>query len=117
MGMFTDRHVAALAAGPELVRVWGDRVVRGSGKGAESHPLGGVSARVERGADLEKRVTATRLVTMGVFALAAKKRTGGEAYLTIEGPDFFWTITVDPKTQPDAREFAAKVNDLARSLV
>lgn len=103
-----------MAAAPVLighgVTVYRDRIERGG----ESHPLDGVTARVETGSDLEKRVTVTRLVAIGVFALLAKKKSGGEVYLTIEGPNFFWTIEVDRKKQPDARTFAAKVNDQAR---
>lgn len=86
-------------------------------RGKEEHPLAGVTARVESGSDLEKRVTVTRLVAVGVFALLAKKKSGGEAYLTIEGPDFFWTVEVDRKKRGDAQAFAAKVNDQARKAV
>lgn len=88
-----------------------DRISRGK----DEHPLDGVTARVENGSDLEKRVTVTRLVAFGVFAFAAKKRSGGECYLTVEGPDFFWTVEVDRKGQPKARAFAAQVNDTVRS--
>jgi hypothetical protein len=79
-------------------------------------PLDGVAARVEAGADMESRVTATRLVALGVFAFAAKKKSGGEAYLTIEGPEFFWTETVDRKKRAAAQRFAALVNNQVRSL-
>lgn len=85
-------------------------------KGGDTHPLDGVTARVEVGSDLEKRVTATRLVALGVFAFAAKKKTGGEVFLTVEGPGFFWTIEVDRKKRGDAQAFAAKVNDQARKM-
>lgn len=89
-----------------------DRISRGK----DEHPLEGVTARVENGSDLEKRVTVTRLVAFGVFAFAAKKRTGGESYLTVEGPDFFWTVEVDRNSQGKARAFAGQVNDTARKL-
>lgn len=92
------------------VVVYRDRIT----KGAESHPLHGVTARVEAGSDLEKRVTATRLIAIGVFAFAAKKKTGGEVYLTIEGPEFFWHETVDRKKRDDAVKFAAAVNAWAK---
>lgn len=85
-------------------------------KGGETQPLAGVTARVEAGSDLKKRVTATRLVALGVFAFAAKKKTGGEVFLTIEGPEFFWTVEVDRKKRGDAQAFAAKVNDQARKV-
>ena len=82
----------------------------------EEHPLSGVTARVERGSDLEARVTATRLVALGIFAFAAKKKSGGESYLTLEGPDFFWTTEVDRRKTDGAYAFAAKVNDRVRKL-
>lgn len=90
--------------------------IKESGIGNERQPLSGVSARVESGSDLEKRVTATRLVAMGVFAFAAKKKSGGESYLTIEGPEFFWTFEVDRNDRAKAQAFAAKVNDAARKV-
>lgn len=89
-----------------------DRVVRDR----EEQPLAGVTSRVEAGSEIEKRVTATRLVAIGLFAFLAKKRSGGEVYLTVEGPEFFWTAEVDRKKRGDAVTFAAKVNDAARSL-
>jgi hypothetical protein len=85
-------------------------------RGAERFPLEGVSSRVEAGSDLETRVTATRLIALGIFAFAAKKKRGGEVFLTVEGPEFFWTIEVDRKDQSKAREFAAKVTNQARSV-
>lgn len=105
-----------LEAGPlgyfERATLYRDRIERGT----ETHPLDGVTARVESGSDLEKRVTATRLVALGVFAFAAKKKSGGEAFLTVEGPGFFWTIEVDRKKRAQAQAFAAKVNDQARKV-
>lgn len=99
-------------AGYDQVQLHRDRVQRGK----EERSLAGVTARVEAGSDLEKRVTATRLVTLGVFAFAAKKKSGGEAFLTVEGPGFFWTIEVDRKKRAQAQAFAAKVNGQARKM-
>lgn len=82
----------------------------------ETHRLDGVSARVEDGSELESRVTMTRMAALGLFAFAVKKKRGGEKYLTIEGPDFFWTLEVDRDEQGDARKFAAKINNAARAL-
>lgn len=95
----------------EQIALYKDRIEH---KG-ESHGLDGVTARVESGSDLEKRVTVTRLVAVGVLALLAKKKSGGEAYLTVEGPEFFWTIEVDRKKRSQAQAFAAKVNSAVRS--
>jgi len=83
-------------------------------KNKEVHALGGVVARVEAGSEIRSRITATRIVALGIFAVAAKKKTGGESYLTIEGPEFFWSLDVDRKTRDAAVKFAAKVNDQAK---
>lgn len=76
-------------------------------------PVRGATARVELGADIGKRVTATRLVTMGVFAFAAKKRAG-HVFLTIEGDGYQIAVEVPAKHEAEARTFAAKVNAAAR---
>lgn len=80
-------------------------------KGDESHTVAGAKARVESGSDLESRVTLTRLVAVGIFAFGMKKKSGGESFLTVEGPDFFWAVEVGPKEKSDAIRFAAAVND------
>ncbi|WP_051480366.1 hypothetical protein [Cellulomonas sp. KRMCY2] len=95
----------------DQIVLYRDRVQHGK----DEFPLTGVSARVEAGSEIQQRVTATRLLAIGIFALAAKKKSGGESYLTVEGPDFFWTLEVDRKEQAKAREFAAKVNNQVRS--
>ena len=68
---------------------------------------------MESGSELEKRVTATRLVAMGVFAFGAKKKRGGESWLTVEGPGVFWSVEVDRGDEGKARAFAVKVNEAA----
>lgn len=65
------------------------------------------SVSVEDGADLEARITATRLVLVGVFALAWRKRTGGEKYLTVEADDRFVAVTVSRRDITKAQRFAA----------
>ena len=82
----------------------------------ESHSLEGVTARVEDGSELEPGVTMTRMAALGLFAFAVKKKRGGEQYLTVEGPDFFWTVEVEREEQGDARKAAAKINNAARQL-
>ncbi len=77
--------------------------------------LDGVSARVESGADLQSRFTVTRLALLGPFALALKKKKGGEKYLTIEGPDFVWALEVDRKKANEAMKFASRVNGAAKA--
>jgi hypothetical protein len=56
----------------------------------------------------------TRLIAVGLFALAFKKRRGGEKYLTIEGPDFAWMSLIDRKHVQEGMRFMNNVNDAAR---
>lgn len=82
-------------------------------RGSEIKSLDNVVARVESGSELQSRVTVTRLVALGVFAFAAKKKKGGEKYLTIEGPDFVWTAEVkrDKKDINKAMNFITQINN------
>lgn len=100
----------------DMITLYKDAITRREGLSKEEYPLNGVVARVEQGSDLEKRVTATRLIATGVLALGWKKKSGGEVWLTIEGRDFFWTVEIDRKKADKARKFAARVNDTARKL-
>lgn len=91
------------------IRLIGNRILCRT----EIRPVRGVRADVEQGSALESRVTLTRLLAIGVFAFAFKKKRGGEMYLTVEGPDFAWMAKVDRKRIPDAMKFATKVNNAA----
>ena len=82
----------------------------------ETHPLIGVSARVENGSDIEKRVTFTRLLLLGIFAFAMQKKKDGEKYLCIEGPDFAWMTEVKNKDMNIAMRFATEVNNAAKKV-
>lgn len=93
------------------ITLYGDSI----GKGRERYPLAGVTASMEQGSELEKRITATRLVMLGVFALAAKKSKGGEWFLTIEGPRFTWVVEVPRKEIGKARKFAGQVSSQVKS--
>lgn len=70
------------------------------------------SIAIEDGEALQKRVTATRLLALGVFALAAQKKSGGTKYITVEGEDFFWTIEVDRKNVRKAQQFVMKARSM-----
>ncbi|MCO1337608.1 hypothetical protein BJH93_01660 [Kocuria polaris] len=91
-----------------------DRVQMLSGADKGSYPLQGVEATVDTGEALSKRVTLTRLVATGAFALAWRKKQGGESFLAIEGPDFAWMVLVKRGQYAKAKTFAAKVNEAAR---
>ena len=103
------------AAFPPFVLHKDGTVEKVGGKDKGRHPLAGAEARVEAGEDLHRRITATRVVLTGVFALALKKKAGGTSFLTIEGPGFAWVEEVDRKKKAKAVEFAAKVNAAARA--
>ena len=90
---------------------------RRGGGAVESLPLSQLEGvRLEDGEELSSRVTMTRLVTLGVFALAAKKKTGGEKFLTIESPDIFWTIEVPRKNIGAAQRFIGDIEQQRRRL-
>jgi len=85
--------------------------------GKEMKPLRGIQARIETGSELQSRVTVTRLVLLGVLAFALPKKSGGEKYLTIDGPDFMWAEEFDgtkPYEMKMAMEFVTNVNSAAR---
>ena len=79
-------------------------------------PITGAVARVETASDIRSRVTATRLLAIGVFAFAAKKKTG-HVYLTVEHPDYTFMVEVPVKKETKAREFATKINTASRRTV
>lgn len=80
----------------------------------------GVKSEAADETSIQKRVTATRLVTLGIFAFAAKKKTGGgNVYVVIEGPSISGLATMagdkDSNHGPKAFAFAAQVNNAARA--
>lgn len=81
--------------------------------GHEIHWLKDVHATVEDGSAVQDRITATRIMLVGFFALAWKKKRGGEKWLTISGPDFIWLAEVGRKQIPEAMRFANAVNNAA----
>lgn len=79
-----------------------------------SGPLAGAHASVDSAGDLDRRITATRLILTGPFALALrKKKDQRELYLLVEGQGFAIVEQIDPKKGVDARKFAARLNTLA----
>lgn len=74
-------------------------------------PVAGARATIESAGEIQRRITASRLVLTGPLALAwRKKRDLRELYLTVEGNGFGFTVRVDPKLGLAARQFAATVN-------
>lgn len=83
----------------------------------ETRDVAGAQARVESGEELQSRVTATRLLPLGVFAFAVKKKSGGERYLTVEGRDFFWAVEFPHDRTNEAMAFAAKINAASKEAL
>jgi hypothetical protein len=93
------------------VQINGDGTITNRG---QTVPMAGANARVESAGQIQSRITATRLVTTGVFAFAFKKKNDDrELYLTIEGPGFGWVVSVSPNVGMQARQFAATLNAMA----
>lgn len=66
-----------------------------------------VSIEVEDGEAAQARVTATRLVTLGIFALAAKKKSGGDKWLMIETRSALLTLHFERKAVDGLMRFVA----------
>ena len=69
---------------------------------------------LEDGEALSSRVTATRLLVLGVFALAVKKKRGGTKFLTLESDEVFVTVEVPRKKVTEARRFMAQIEQRRR---
>lgn len=83
----------------------------------DSYPLAGARAVVETGGQIEKRVTATRLILTGPFALGLRKKNDSRTlYLLVEGDGWAVTEQLKPRMEAQARSFAAQLNAIASSL-
>jgi len=67
-----------------------------------------VDIAVEDGEALRERVTVTRMLAVGVFAWALKKKSGGTKFLLIETVDDAHLFELKAKHYREARSFAAK---------
>ena len=73
------------------------------------------SITLEDGEELQSHVTATRLLMLGKFAFAAKKKTGGNKFITVEGEDFLWDLEVGRKKVSDAQKLVLKARKLMKN--
>lgn len=90
----------------EGYRLSGDKI----SKGIRSWPVAGATAEFEHGANIGSRVTATRVVLTGVFALALKKNKN-KVFVAVELADGEQLlIETSAKDEKKAREFASKIN-------
>ena len=105
MKEFAEKH--KFDAAFEGYRVIGDKFQKGSTK---SWPVAGAAAEFEHGANIGSRLTATRVVLTGVFALALKKNKN-KVYVAVELADGEQVlIEAKAKDEKKARTFATKVN-------
>jgi hypothetical protein len=80
----------------------------------ETYDVTGAHADVESAGQLNRRMTVSRLLLTGPFALALKKKKDDrELFLTVTGREFQFVVPVDPKRQLAARNFAAAINTAA----
>lgn len=73
------------------------------------YSLTGATCELDEGSELNKRVTVPRFLAIGFFALAVKKKTGGEKYLLISGPEFTWLEEIPADRSGSAIKFARQV--------
>jgi hypothetical protein len=111
----TADHMAAVREGRYFagVLIDGDEIVVGE----QRCPLAGATARVDSGGQVTRRLTATRIVFLNVFALAApKKKDRRYLYLAIEGPTFAFAVPVHPDKSRAAHAFAARITHAGKRV-
>lgn len=86
------------------------------GEDAGRYSLKGATVDLDEGSALESRFTATRIFAIGVFALAFKKKKGGEKFLVIFGDDFQWIEEVPRKKVAEATKFKHQVQAAIQRL-
>ncbi|MGO4630515.1 hypothetical protein AB4225_06160 [Streptomyces sp. 2RAF24] len=101
--------VAAARAGVTVIR---DRFHQA---GQQSIPVDGSRVTIELGEIARKRITATRVALIGIFAIWAKKDET-KLYITIENPDGVLLYPVSAGKEPHARVFATLVNGEATGV-
>lgn len=107
--------VEQLLVGSNLYVLRSDGTIeKQTGKDKGRYPIEGVSLDLEAGSDLHKRVTAGRVVALGLLAPLVKKTVGGERYLVIEGEGFAWLDEVPVKKVPAAMRFVQAVRHAQR---
>jgi polyhydroxyalkanoate synthesis regulator phasin len=98
------------------VTLYENRIVTPDGEAELSHE---VRADVDTAGNLavSTRVTATRLVTIGIFAFAFKKKKKHdtrELHLVVETPEFMTVRQIDANLGAKARSFVAQIMTAAR---
>jgi|SRR5690625_4471856 len=111
------KQVAWLNASPVIFTLYENGYIqRQEGFTKETHSLEDVVIELDEGSALESRFTATRIFLIGVFALAFKKKKGGEKFLLVFNDEFQWLDEIDRKKIGDATQFLHKVKAKQREL-
>jgi hypothetical protein len=106
-----QRQITAAAASAGLTVIGG----KFRAPNQEPVPVDGARITIERGEDAGKRVTATRVLLTGIFALALKKDMT-QLFITIENGDQVMMCPVPAKKEAAARVFATVVNGEAPTV-
>lgn len=85
-----------------------DSVIRYKGK---TYPRAGARAELETD-QMGQRISVTRMATLGIFSLAAPKKSG-QGYLVVTGNGFEFAAPVQPVEMKQAREWVTTFNTAA----
>lgn len=77
---------------------------------SERQSLQGVEIRLETSDEVQSRITASRVVLLGPFAAFVPKKSHTR-YLTVEGPEFFWSAEVKQKKVKEVQRFMTAVKN------
>jgi hypothetical protein len=83
--------------------------------GQQPIPIKGARVTIEAGETARKRITATRVALIGVFAIWAKKDMS-QLFITIEHEDGIVLVPVPARKEAQARIFATMVNGEATGI-
>ena len=107
-------HSAQFKANDGKITVYSDGSVGVPKRMRVIPPTDVVDIVVEDGQAASKRLTATRVAAVGIFALAIKKKVSATKFLIVETVDDAHVVELDVKRYGEARSFAAKAMTIVR---
>ena len=107
-------HSAQFKANDGKITVFSDGSVGVPKRLTVIPPTDVVDIVVEDGQAASKRLTATRVAAVGIFALAIKKKVAATKFLIVETIDDAHVVELDVKRYGEARSFAAKAMTIVR---
>lgn len=107
-------HSAQFKANDGKITVYSDGSVGVPKRLTVIPPTDVVDIVVEDGQAASKRLTATRVAAVGIFALAIKKKVAATKFLIVETVDDAHVVELDVKRYGEARSFAAKAMTIVR---